>query len=94
LAGFTDAKKQLQEQENRDNKKKEKIEELILSKARRRLHRRRFLLFWERGPDESMLYDEAFQRMLISRKERGHRDDDLLHHPTMKRILRARGYDT
>jgi hypothetical protein len=25
LAGFTDAKKQLQEQENRDNKKKEKI---------------------------------------------------------------------
>jgi hypothetical protein len=93
LAGFTDVTKQLREQGKRDNKKREKIEELLLSKARRRLQRRRFLMFWKKGPDESMLYDQAFQQMLIGRKERGHRDDDLLYHPTTKRILRARGYD-
>jgi hypothetical protein len=88
----TRVKKRFRE-EKEDNNKTEKLEAAVLSKARRRLHQRHFLLFWKRQPDESMLHNEAFQQMLLSRKERGLCDDDLLYHPTMKRILSEKGHD-
>ncbi|KAF8235344.1 hypothetical protein L208DRAFT_1392692 [Tricholoma matsutake] len=93
LAGFSDVKKRLEDQEKESNEKTEKMETLILNKARRQLQRRPILSFWKRKPDESMLYDESFQRMLLSRKERGFCDNDLLYHPTMRRLLLERGYD-
>lgn len=37
--------------------------------------------------DESTLYDDLFHNMLLDRRKRGFRDDDLFYHPTVRRIL-------
>jgi hypothetical protein len=40
--------------------------------------------------DESTLHDDLFHNMLLDRRKRGFRDDDLYYHPTVRRILDVR----